>query len=57
MWEETKPTTKFTIEKFGLLSFPSLSKKQTKQLHDIINNEVEDMLNRVHNTMKAKNYE
>jgi len=57
MWEETKPTTKFTIEKFGLLSCPSLSKKQTKQLHDIINNEVEDMLNRVHNTMKAKNYE
>jgi len=52
LWTVVHPTTKFTIEKFGLLSFPTLTRKQHAQLHYIMTNEVEHMLDRVHTTLQ-----
>lgn len=52
LWEVVRPTSRFAIEKFGLLSFPSLSRKQQAQLHHIMTHEVEEMLDRVHTTLQ-----
>jgi hypothetical protein len=52
LWEVVRPTTKFAIEKFGLLSFPSFSRKQQVQLQHIMTSEVEEMLDRVHTTLQ-----
>lgn len=52
MWEAIRPITETTAKRHGLLSFPSLTRRQRAKMASIVDERVPYLLNQVHTTLK-----